>query len=73
MSEHDLNEVEASLDEVRRNVAHGEAQYNPWALQALNNADGLLADYCACSRDLDSGMTPDGPTSLSTTRSSRER
>lgn len=45
--------IAASLDEVRANVAHADAQYNPWALQALRIADLLLADYRAARRDID--------------------
>lgn len=48
----DLEPIRASLDEVRANVAHAEAQHNPWALQSLSVAEGLLADYEAALREL---------------------
>lgn len=36
-----LAQIDADLDEIRANVDHGEAQYNPWALSALRAAERL--------------------------------
>lgn len=43
ISDLDLNQIDADLTEVRANVDHGEAEHNPWALQALRVADQLRA------------------------------
>lgn len=42
-SDLDLTKIDADLDEVRANVNHGDAQHNPWALQALRSAEQLRA------------------------------
>jgi len=47
-----IDEIEAALAEVSDNVAHGEAEYNPWALRALSLAEGLLVDYVAALREI---------------------
>ena len=39
-----LDAIDADLEEVRANVAHGAAAYNPWALTALNAAEKLRTE-----------------------------
>lgn len=48
-----LSRIDTDLDEVRANVAHGEATYNPWALQALRAAEELRAELITVMSYLD--------------------
>lgn len=55
MPDFDLAQVDADLDEVRAQVAHGEAVHNPWALQALYAAELLRAELLRMRDELDEG------------------
>lgn len=49
----DLDRIDADLDEVRAEVDHGEAFYNPPALTALRAADELRDELVSVRADLD--------------------
>ncbi|MEU0078625.1 hypothetical protein ABZY58_12065 [Micromonospora tulbaghiae] len=46
----DIDAIRNDLDEVRANVGHAEAQYNPHALTALAVGDALLAKIAELER-----------------------
>jgi hypothetical protein len=53
MTADSISGIDADLAEIRANISHGEAQYNPWALAALGAAEALRSEV----RRLRSSMT----------------